>query len=425
MIQYIAAGVVCSALIIIVFLDNKKDKTEKHLREQLKEKEKQFDELRDELRKESISKQYVQELKNNLQAMEEDVQRANAEKKETELKFATFESKLAKSQKLIDLWKTTLIEKTKGFPTLHKTISDYEKLTDERVARGLEVKFRPALKTAERIRLETSKRREAERKFKITQSIIEYYELIAPFLLDFKDEVIDDTEFEQVNADYTAQEKEDEVTCYVTKEEYRTLSITERNQLALDRFWLRPKSKRMIGKIYERYVGYLYESKGFDVNYHGIIKGYEDLGRDLICKGPDEIVIIQCKYWSHFKTIYEKHIFQFFGTVFQYQDLYPLHNIKAIFYTSTELSDLARRFARELHIELKEDFPLDKNYPSIKCNIGHDGEKIYHLPLDQQYDKVKISLDKDEFYCRTVMEAEEAGFRRAKRYMATASGKPV
>ena len=30
------------------------------------------------------------------------------------------------------------------------------------------------------------------------------------------------------------------------------------------------------GKDYERYIGYLYESKGYKVEYHGIKKGFED-----------------------------------------------------------------------------------------------------------------------------------------------------
>lgn len=246
-------------------------------------------------------------------------------------------------------WERIVREKSKGFPTLCSLLEEYKSFKDSFMSRDLLNKKHPAKKASEVVREETAKRREAERLFKQTQSIIEYYELIAPFLLEFKDEIVDDIEFEKVNADYTEEEMQDEVTYYLAKEEYRKLSTAERNQIALDRFWKRRKSKRMIGKIYERYVGYLYESQGYDVNYQGIIKGYEDLGRDLICKGPDEIVIIQCKYWSQFKTIYEKHIFQFFGTVFQYKDMNPLHNVKPIFYTSTELSDLARRFARELN----------------------------------------------------------------------------
>ena len=197
----------------------------------------------------------------------------------------------------------------------------------------------------------------------------------------------------------------------------------EKNQMALDRFWKRPKSKWFIGRLYERYVGYLYEKQEYDVEYVGIFKGFEDLGRDLICQKEKDFIVIQCKNWSQFKTIYEKHIFQFFGTVFQYKDENPDRKVRAIFYTSTELSKLARRFANELGIELKENFKFDKDYPCIKCHTSKAdtpyasrGTKIYHLPFDRQYDKTKLEKKYGEFYCKTVKEAEDAGFRRAFRY---------
>ena len=55
---------------------------------------------------------------------------------------------------------------------------------------------------------------------------------------------------------YTDEEKEDVVTHFLTKDEFRKLPSVERNQMALDRFWNRPKSKWLIGRIYERYIGY-------------------------------------------------------------------------------------------------------------------------------------------------------------------------
>lgn len=51
----------------------------------------------------------------------------------------------------------------------------------------------------------------------------------------------------------------------------------------------------------------------------------------------------------------------------------------------------------------------------IKCNIGSNGEKIYHLPFDQQYDKTRIDK-KGEFYAKTTEEAEKKGFRRAFKW---------
>lgn len=314
------------------------------------------------------------------------------------------------------LWKQSLIEKSAGFLSLFKAIEEYEKLKDEKAEGWLRFKKHPARKAADVVREEARIRREALLEARQARAIIEYYESVAPFLVDLKNDFIDVAD-EEAFREYDEEERTDPVINYLTKEEYRKLSTAERNQLALDRFWQRPKSKRLIGRIYERYVGYLYERDGYEVDYVGIFKGFEDLGRDLICRKGKDLVIIQCKNWSQFRTIYEKHIFQFFGTVFHYKDSNPDQKVKAIFYTATTLSDLARRFSAELGIELKESFKLDQGYPSIKCNISRiDGTKIYHLPFDQQYDNTKVEINRGEFYCPRVEEAEKAGFRRAFRW---------
>ncbi|OGV47963.1 MAG: hypothetical protein A2017_21260 [Lentisphaerae bacterium GWF2_44_16] len=60
-----------------------------------------------------------------------------------------------------------------------------------------------------------------------------------------------------------------------------------------------------------------------------------------------------------------------------------------------------------------------EDFPRIKCNIGKDESgnivKIYHLPMDQQYDKTRI-LGHGECFAFTVQEAVKKGFRRAKKY---------
>lgn len=78
---------------------------------------------------------------------------------------------------------------------------------------------------------------------------------------------------------------------------------------------------------------------------------------------------------------------------------------------------MAREAAKWLKIDVMENYPLNKKYPMIKCNINQSSkEKIYHLPFDQQYDKTKIIPEQGEFYASTVEEAEINGFRRALRY---------
>lgn len=315
-----------------------------------------------------------------------------------------------------EIYKQSLLEKSSGFPTLLSAIAQYEGMRDEVLEEYLIYKKHPSLKGSEVVKEQSARRRYAEFELRKTKAIIEYYESIAPFLLEYKDDIIL-PENEDLISEYSDEEKLDPAINYLTKQEYRKLSSIDRNQMALDRFWKRQKSNWLLGRIYERYIGYIYEENGYDVEYVGIFKGYEDLGRDLICTKKNEIVVVQCKNWSRFKTIYEKHIFQFFGTVFQYKDENKNKKVNAVFYTTTKLSDLARRFAKELGIGLKEEFKMENNYPCIKCNISRvDGTKIYHLPFDQKYDNVKIERHKGEFYCTSVKEAEDAGFRRAFRY---------
>jgi hypothetical protein len=90
--------------------------------------------------------------------------------------------------------------------------------------------------------------------------------------------------------------------------------------------------------------------------------------------------------------------------------------ISASFYTSTKLSETAKKFSTALGIKIYESSPL-KSYPMIKCHINKQtGERIYHLPFDQMYDRTKLEKKYGECYTFTVKEAEDLGFRRAWRW---------
>ena len=165
--------------------------------------------------------------------------------------------------------------------------------------------------------------------------------------------------------------------------------------------------------MFERYIGYCYEQNGWEVEFIGAIKGLEDMGRDLICRKSGKLQIVQCKYWAAEKTIHEKHIFQLFGSCVQYgieHNKQPL----GVFVTSCSLSETAKKCASYLGIEVSENIKME-HFPCIKCNI-RNGEKIYHLPFDQMYDRVKILPKSGECYCSTIAEAEALGFRRAFRW---------
>ena len=77
---------------------------------------------------------------------------------------------------------------------------------------------------------------------------------------------------------------------------------------------------------------------------------------------------------------------------------------------TNELSDMAKMFASKLGV-LVSVRPL-KDFPMIINN----GDKIYHLPFDQQYYRTQIKLP-GECYVTTVEEAVEKVFRRARKHM--------
>lgn len=318
--------------------------------------------------------------------------------------------------------KKAFAERASGFPSLHESISELDALVDEGLAVYLEKKKRPALSAAEAVREQTKLRRKAEVEAKTARSIIEYYEQMFPELADIRQNELEGGEEEQeADNTYTERERQDPVTRYIAKTEYSKLTPQQRSQLALERYWKRRHSPKELGRMYERYVGYLYESKGYAVDYTGIKDELGDLGRDLVCTKGKTVEIVQCKYWSQYKSVYENRIFQHFGTVFEYKMQHKGARVIPVFYTTTKLSDTARRFAEVMKMKLVEMHNFDKSYPCIKCNIGRDGSKIYHLPFDQQYDKVNIEPAKGEFFAKTVKEAEDAGFRRAYRWRGSKS----
>ena len=200
-----------------------------------------------------------------------------------------------------------------------------------------------------------------------------------------------------------------------SKNTSRIISEDERNQKELDRYVNANHSKEDIGLFYERYIGYIFESKGWHVIYNGAKKGKEDEGIDLICIRNERVRLVQCKYWSQNKTLFENSIFQLYGT-WQFRvkrnDFAP-KRLEAYLITSTVVSELAKNSAETLDINIKQKFKLNKNYPKIKCTTTKEGEKIYHLPTDQQYDNIGINKDSRRFYVLTVAEAVAKGHRRA------------
>lgn len=306
--------------------------------------------------------------------------------------------------------------------------ADIESNDAKLVERYLREKNRPAIKAADEISKIRKEKREAIRKLKEMQYEYDWLLQQLPDYADSTQDVIE--EIEAIAAEV------DEVELWLSKEEWQNLSPIEKNQLALDRYNQRnKKSNRRIGYDYELYCGhYIYKGellggRGIDkIIQYGIENGLEDRGRDIIAEGNGMVYVIQCKCWRKVRPIRENTIMQLYGSAAEYcfsqygsesNPLKRLHKtVVPVLITTTTLSEVAARFAKYLGIEVVQ-FAFDKPYPQIKCNIGRDGEKIYHLPFDQQYDTTIIERHRGECFVSTVQEAEDLGFRHAMRHTIT------
>lgn len=308
-------------------------------------------------------------------------------RKELQLDRENFEEEKEAQEKAFE-------EKTKGFPWVAEIYAIYRTSKYEDAVDALIYKSRPAIKSAVMVRELKQRTKEAEKKYFFTLGLLKYYENLFPSLTDYQEAPDEVTQ----KVDSTAlREPKDPARAFLSCEEWDKLSSTEKCQRALDKYCKRKKSNWEIGREFERYIGYKYEADGWDVDYFGAKKGLEDLGRDLIAKKDHKIHVVQCKYWAKGKTIHEKHIFQLYGTSIVYA---IENNLKTpplpVFVSSCQVSEIAQKAADRLGVCVCTDRAMP-DYPCIKCNVGRDGEKIYHLPFDQQYDKIRIEPEKGEF----------------------------
>lgn len=356
-----------------------------------------------------------------LREVEEDVE--NKAKSITDLKkeLSTTKNDLSKQISKETLLRD-LLKSSNPFSFVSSLFADAELVVFKKEELELRYKNRPATKAADTVKYLKAKSRE---------HLILYKEMLYKyeFLLKSFPEIskyIDD--YEALNTiskyvNYTdLEENEDRVFQFLSMEEWNQLTIDERNQLALERYQEREKSNWTIGIQYEMYIDYELRKNGFSTLHFGIKEGLNDLGRDIIAKKNGKYYIIQCKNWSKKKEIHENVICQLFGTTLEYKiekaESLPMYNwdekVFPVLYTTTELSNTAMKFAEKLGVRVI--FKELGNYPMIKCNIGKNKEKIYHLPFDQQYYKVIIDEEKGEFYAWTVKEAVSKGFRRAYKF---------
>lgn len=353
-----------------------------------------------------LEKTDYEKLKQKLKAENENELSKIHEQKENVLALKNY------YEKLITDFDKIIKEKCNYYPQMAAIMSDLLTLYYERSAKYLETKNRPAPVESHRIR----ELRNDTKQILFEKKLLEYkYNYIVELFPNITD-IFDDGFNTNEVYDFLSDENIDTVRYFIADDEYKKMSVVERNQLALDNYLKRPKTKWQIGRDYELFIGYLYAQKGFSVRYNGIIEKLEDMGRDLIASKHNKTLIIQCKNWAQEKNIHEKHIFQLYGTVVLYKLTHQFEEVHGVFITTTGLSEKAKEVATYLNIEVVERFEM-REFPRIKCNINKTTkEKIYHLPFDLQYDSVIIEEDKGECFALTVLEAEEKGFRRTYKW---------
>ena len=306
-----------------------------------------------------------------------------------------------------------LISETRqSHPMLAAEIADAQHYLDMGIYSSLINKQRPAIRAAEELKQIASDKRELLRQNRILQYQLDFYEKLFPWLEEFK-EIPSDEAIAYATDSYGSEY--DAVKKWLSPEEYNRLENAEKFQLALDRWKNRKKNDWDIGIEYERYIGYMLECEGYKVTYIGATMGLKDMGRDLLAVKNEKALVIQCKRWAKDKTIHEKHIFQLYGSIAVLSIENPDVNYKGVFITTATLSDTAKKCAEYCGISIVEACPI-ADYPLVKCNASKTGELIYHLPFDQQYDKVVVSKNKRSCYAWTTKEAESKGFRRAYRW---------
>src|ERR1035437_3479896 len=190
--------------------------------------------------------------------------------------------KLVDKSKAIDL---IAKQKSVGFPWLAEAYADFHRLEEEAVASYLENKSHPAAKAAQEVRSAAFRRREAEREARIFRYQIKYYENLFPWLTELKGEDVPGEMIKINGGDAVdGDESDDPAKRWLTPEEFSKLPNSKKYELALERYWTKKKSKWEIGRDYERFIGYEYERRGYKGMYQGIVEGFDDLGRGLICE---------------------------------------------------------------------------------------------------------------------------------------------
>lgn len=341
-----------------------------------------------------------------------------------ERELAQNEQRIQRQKRLLeyecDVWREELVEVQNALSeSIQSFFAHISELKADQIHRELRLCIEYLINKPRPIKPETA----AEFRTKLNSETKLYYknwqeiQLKYEYLLDLYQITDEDIEEEESTEEIVTERN------FLTDEEYRQLTPAEKSDLALSRYNAGAKSIKRIGYDYELYCGYWLKTTARckRVIQFGEQEGKKDHGRDIIAFDGQKTYVVQCKRWKQDKTIHEKHIFQLFGSTVEYciHNNIPItnigHTVIPLFLTTANYSSDAKRFANELQVVLQ--MLPQGDFPQIKCNIGANGEKIYHLPFDQQYNTTIIEERKGEFFTWSAQDAESRGFRRAMRHI--------
>ena len=298
-------------------------------------------------------------------------------------------------------------------PTVADMTSDCIYTYDNLVADALELKKRPAVSGARKVREYASRNRELYQQlmiYKYRSILLEQY---FPWITEFYDLSLKDVS-DMVAPHSISWTEEDPVDAFLSDNERMVLSADERAQIALDRYVKSSgKTKWQLVRDYEMYIAHLFREDGYDVDPRGSLLRFDNIGRFLFVRRGKRAALIFCKYLSPGDTVHEKLLFQLFGAGMCYQIDHPSLEIACIISTNAKCSVRAHSFAERMRMLVQEGIEIG-NFPRIKCAVSSNGEKLFYLPMDPRYDSVFI-LRPDECFVYTVDDAVALGFHRAFR----------
>ena len=169
-----------------------------------------------------------------------------------------------------------------------------------------------------------------------------------------------------------------------------------------------PLSNKDIGQQYERYIGYLFFTRGYRVFYNGIVKGEADDGIDLIAVNEEKNItwIVQTKCWCKKRNLHPKTFHQLKGSLEHYRSVYCTEderaNAKGIVISTTKPTREGNEAREAIGLSYKEQ-PWDRNHPIVK-QTAQNGKVFYKIPGDDGYDTCVV-----HGYFNTPSTAEAAG----------------